>query len=46
MVLGVVDLLVGKRRKNAEFGFGLWTAVRKKLVESWVWVLFMGRGNE
>ena len=46
--LGVVDLLwVGERNKNTEFGLGPWTAVRRKLVESWVWVLLTyGSGKE
>ena len=39
MGLGVLGLWVGERNKNTEFGLGPWTAVRRKLVESWVWVL-------
>ena len=38
--MGTVDLCVGENiKQNAEFGLGPWTAVGRKLVESWAWVL-------
>ena len=47
MGLGAVDLWVGETRENTEFGSGPWTAVRRKLGESWGWVLLTyGMGNK
>ena len=47
MGLGAVDLWVGERNKNTEFGMGPWTAVRRKLQGNGVgccWL--MGLGNK
>ena len=47
MGLDDVDLWVRERNKNTEFGLGPWTAVGRKLVESWVWVMLTsGLGKE
>ena len=47
MRLGAVELWVGERNKNNEFGLGHWTEVGRNLVDSWGWVLLTsGSGNE